>query len=115
GARVARHEAVLKWLARLSEISVVPEADTKAALQVIVDETVFVLPLAGAIDLDAERARLNKAIEKLQKEAGSLEGRLSNEAFVAKAPEHVVAENKAKLESARSEIVKLEGALERLA
>jgi len=114
-AEMAQNQAgVLKWLARLSDIQNVAEAETKASLQIVVEGSVFVLPLAGAIDLDAERARLVKAIEKLQKEARSIEGRLSNEAFVAKAPEHVVADNKAKLEAAQGEIAKLEAALSRL-
>ena len=112
--KLGAHEVVLKRLARLDMITVDANADTNAALQVIVDGATYVLPLAGAIDLGAERARLNKAIEKLEKEVKSFEGRLANEAFIAKAPDHVIAENKAKLEAARSEKAKLGDALVRL-
>ena len=49
------------------------------------------VPLAGLIDLDAERARINKEASKAQQELEKIEKKLGNEAFVAKAPEAVVA------------------------
>lgn len=54
------------------------------------------LPLEGLIDVAAETARLEKELEKWAKEVKLVTGKLSNERFVSKAPEAVVAEERAK-------------------
>ena len=54
------------------------------------------LPLEGLIDIAAETARLEKELEKWAKEVKLVQGKLSNERFVSKAPEAVVAEERAK-------------------
>ena len=64
----------------------------------------FCLPLADVIDIAAERARLRKALDKLGKEAQGIRGKLANEAFVAKAPEDVVDEQRTRLEAAEEEM-----------
>ena len=61
-----------------------------------------------------ETERLTKEAEKLTKEIGGLEGRLNNEAFVAKAPEKVVAEQRARLADAKAALVKTNEAMARL-
>ena len=50
------------------------------AAQVVVEEATFILPLEGVIDLDAERARLTKAIAAAEKERDALAGRLATPA-----------------------------------
>ena len=67
------------------------------------------------IDIDAEKARLTKAIEKLEKELGQIKGKLSNEKFVANAPEHVVDESRTRLESGAEELSTLQEAMARVA
>ncbi|NNC54922.1 MAG: valine--tRNA ligase, partial [Pseudomonadales bacterium] len=57
----------------------------------------IMVPLAGNIDKDAEIARLDKALAKLQKEAGRLQGKLGNEKFVGKAPADVIEKEREKL------------------
>ena len=54
------------------------------------------LPLEGLINIDEEIARLTKELEKWAKEVKLVQGKLSNERFVSKAPEAVVAEERAK-------------------
>ncbi|XMR30877.1 hypothetical protein ACLK1W_22395 [Escherichia coli] len=54
--------------------------------------------MAGLIDKDAELARLAKEVAKLVGECARIEGKLGNEAFVAKAPEAVIAKEREKLE-----------------
>lgn len=54
------------------------------------------LPLEGLIDIAAETVRLEKELEKWAKEVKLVQGKLSNERFVSKAPEAVVAEERAK-------------------
>ncbi len=75
------------------------------AKAIVSSEIELEMPLGGLIDPAAETARINKDIEKSKKEVAVIEKKLGNEAFVAKAPEEVVAEQKARLaeELARQE------------
>jgi valyl-tRNA synthetase len=66
-----------------------PETSSQSIVAVAGD-VVAVLPLAGMVDLDAERGRLHKELEDARGEQTRIERQLSNEAFVAKAPEKVV-------------------------
>ena len=75
----------------------------------------FALPLAGVIDIAEEKARLSKTLEKLEKDAGGLRGRLANPRFVDSAPEEIVEETREKLGLAEEEAVKMRAALKRLA
>ncbi|MEO0413184.1 MAG: valine--tRNA ligase [Pseudomonadota bacterium] len=113
-ARIERQTAALKRLARIESTVLGAEAPAGAAIQVVVGEATFILPLEGVIDIAAEKARLNKAIEKAEKDARSIAGRLSNEKFLAKAPEAVVAENRGKLAAHEADAEKLKAALARL-
>jgi len=110
---VAWHDMLCR-MARLETVEAVDSAESKGSAQLVVGEATVYLPLADLMDLDAEKARLQKNTEKLQKEAGALKGRLGNEKFVAKAPEHVVAEAKEQLLALEDQIVKLGEALARL-
>ncbi len=67
------------------------------------------------IDVDAERARLTKDINSIVKEIEKIEGKLNNQGFIAKAPEHVVAENRRRLAAENDTKSRLMLALERLA
>ncbi|EIM05631.1 valyl-tRNA synthetase [Planococcus antarcticus DSM 14505] len=71
------------------------EAPEKSMSAVISGAELF-MPLEGLIDIGAELARLNKELEKWAKEVKLVSGKLSNERFVSKAPEAVVAEERAK-------------------
>jgi valyl-tRNA synthetase len=112
-ARIDRQSAVLDRVARLQSVS----ADTApdgGAIQLVVDEAVFVLPLAGVIDLDAEKARITKAIEAISKEAASLSGRLNNAAFVEKAKPEAVEKARSDMAEKMAEVEQLQAALARL-
>ena len=65
--------------------------------------------MAGLIDKDAELARLQKSQDKLKKEVGRFESKLSNEHFVSNSPDDVIAEKGEKLEDAKSAYDKLAG------
>jgi valyl-tRNA synthetase len=82
---------------------------------VAVEGGTFGLPLADIIDVDEEKARLEKTLGKLAKELGGLRGRLNNPKFVASAPEEVVEEARENLAAREEEEAKLKAALERLA
>ncbi len=110
--RIARHEETLKRLARLETIET--GETPKGALQIVLDEAILALPLAGVIDVAAESARLKKEIDKISKEIGQLDAKLSNEKFVSRAPEHVVEEQRERKSEAEATATRLSQALDRL-
>ncbi len=112
-ARLARQQAAIARLARLDSVSSDP-APEGGAIQLVVDEATFVIPLAGVIDLDAERARITKAIDAAAKEAASLAGRLNNPAFVEKAKPEAVEKARADHAEKSAEVDRLQAALARL-
>ena len=112
-ARLAANEGQIKSLARIAEIAIDAELPA-GAVQTVLDEATLALPLADVIDLDAERARLAKEIDKLAKEITGYDKKLANKAFLAKAPEDVVAEQHERRSDASEAKAKLEAALERL-
>lgn len=113
--RLDAFKPLIKTLARLETAELSTSADdAKGAAQTVFGTTAVLLPLAGVIDVAKETERLTKEAEKLTKEIGGLEGRLNNEAFVAKAPEKVVAEQRARLADAKAALVKTNEAMARL-
>jgi valyl-tRNA synthetase len=70
--------------------------------------------LSGAIDIDAERARLTKALAAAQKERDVNTGKLLNDNFVSKAPEAAIAKVRDRLAAAEADIDRVEGALDAL-
>ncbi|MCO6385904.1 valine--tRNA ligase [Aliihoeflea sp. 40Bstr573] len=111
--RLGRHEPAIRRLARVGDIGFAAEAP-KGAAQIVVGEATACLPLGDLIDLQAEAARLSKEIAKLDGEALRIEKKLSNEKFVANAPEEIVAAEREKLAEFRDAKVKLETALARV-
>ncbi|MEF2073562.1 valine--tRNA ligase [Consotaella aegiceratis] len=111
--RLSRHDAALRRLARLSTIGS-DEAPPAQSAQIIVAGMTFALPLEGMIDITAERARLDKALQKAEAEAGRIEKKLGNEKFVANAPEEIVEQEREKLAAYRAEADKLRTARQRL-
>jgi valyl-tRNA synthetase len=110
--RLGRQNAALSRLARVDRAE--GEAPAGGALQIVVDEATYVLPLEGVIDLDAERARLTKAIAAAEKERDSLNNRLSNPAFAEKAKPEAVEKARADHAEKSAEAARLSAALGRL-
>ncbi|CUX43596.1 MULTISPECIES: valine--tRNA ligase [Agrobacterium] len=97
-ARLDRHAAAIRRLARADEIRAADVAP-KGSAQIIVGEATVCLPLGNLIDLAVEQARLEKAIGKVDAEMERIDKKLSNEKFVANAdPEVVAAERERKAE-----------------
>ena len=94
-ARLARHRDLALTLGRLSSARVSTEIP-KGSAQFVLGEAVAALPLGDVIDLDKERARLAKEIKKAEDEIARIDSKLSNAAFVAKAPADVIDEQKEK-------------------
>ena len=109
---IAAFETPLKRLARLESIALADAPPATGALQVVVQGVTYGLQLGDVIDLAAERARLAKRRDKLEAEAAAIRGRLGSPAFVDKAPEEVIEENRTKLAAAEAETVRIAQALE---
>jgi valyl-tRNA synthetase len=109
----SNNEALIKRLARIATLTPADQAP-KGAITVPAIGAAFAIPLAGIIDIAAEQARLQKTLDKLDKEINGLQGRLNNPNFAASAPEDVVVEAKANLEARQDEAEKLLAALQRL-
>ncbi|MFE0014330.1 valine--tRNA ligase [Mesorhizobium sp. NPDC059054] len=111
--RLVRHEAAIKRLARVGEIS---HADTapKGSAQIVLGEATACLPLGTLIDLVAEAARLQKELAKVTEEIARLHKKLSNDKFVANAPEEVVEAEREKLTEYNEQQQKLSAALTRV-
>ena len=99
----------LKRLANASEVTVAADApaDVNGLVSVVTSAAKLYIPLAELVDLDAERARLAKEIEKAEKYLAGIEKKLSNEKFVSKAPEAVVQRERDNMEKTRALIAQL--------
>lgn len=91
-----------KYIANLGSIEQLTVKLTEAtkpeqAVTAIVSGVEVYLPLKGLVDLEKEIARLEKELASLEKEISRLNGKLSNEGFISKAPQEVVAKEKEKL------------------
>ncbi|MCB1537643.1 MAG: class I tRNA ligase family protein, partial [Alphaproteobacteria bacterium] len=110
-AMLARHDAVLKRLARLETVTMSDAPAPKGAIQSIVGALTLVLPVAELIDIDKERARLKKEIERQTSELKKIDAKLGNEQFVANAPEEIITEQQGRKAEAQAVIAKLSSAL----
>ena len=110
--RLQRHAAAIQRLARIENVSF--EEPSGGAAQIVVDEATFILPLEGVIDIDAERARLAKALQGAEKERDSLAQRLGNPSFVERAKPEAVEKARADHAEKASDAQKYRAALARL-
>ena len=107
-------EAIAR-LARASSFGPLEGEVPAGSAQSTLDEATIVLPLAGLIDLDAERARLAREAGKARDEADKIARKLANPDFVARAREEVVEENRDRLAAMQADMARLEAALARIA
>ena len=111
---VAAHRNVIMKMARLEKFELA-DAAPEGSVKTVVDEATVVLEIADLIDAGEEVARLDKQLGKLGGEIIGLEKRLGNDAFVAKAPAEVVAEQRERLAELQGTRDKLSVAREQLA
>jgi valyl-tRNA synthetase len=110
GTPFATHEAAIRQLLRLQ-----PEGDAFTATATLpVAGAEVALDLSGTIDVAAERKRLAKDLAAAEKEKAQANAKLGNEAFLAKAPDHVVDKIRTRLAKAEEDIARIQAQLERL-
>ncbi|MES1940117.1 valyl-tRNA ligase [Salinisphaera sp. T5B8] len=105
--RLSDHRAAIDFLARVESIDEITVEDAPDSATALVGEMQLRVPLAGLIDKEAELARLDKRLAKLEKDLNGIRNRLASESFVAKAPADVVAkarEQQASVEREASEL-----------
>jgi valyl-tRNA synthetase len=113
--RLETYGDLIRRLARLSQIDPLTGTPPKGAVQIPLEEAVFILPVADLIDVAKEKARLAKELGKVESEIGKTEKKLGNADFVAKAPPEVIEEQRERLAEAQQSQRQLKVALEKLA
>ncbi len=113
-ARLKMHNDLLMRVARLASVKTLDGAIPNGAVQAVLDGATIVLPIADVIDIDAEKNRLDKEIDKQHSEISHFQKKLGNEKFVANAPDEVVATERGKLADAQQTVERLMEAKERL-
>ncbi len=115
-ARVVRHAAYLRKLAGLERIELVPLGETvKGAATALLGAMRILVPLAGLIDVAAERERLGKQLAKAHEDLGKVRRKLENQSFVANAPPEIVAKEHARIAELEQRATQLDQQLARLA
>jgi valyl-tRNA synthetase len=112
--RAERYDETVKRLARIDAISFA-KTPPKGAAQIVLADVTAALPLAGVIDMDAERTRLEREIARNESEIAKVDARLANADFVAKAPPEVIEENRERKAAFEAAVKKLRTALKRVA
>lgn len=110
--QLAAYAPYLKALAKLEDISIVAELPEADAPVMLVND--FKLMLKVEIDVAAEKERLGKEIARLEAEIGKANSKLNNESFMARAPESVVSQEKARVAEFSANLEKLKAQLTKL-
>ncbi|AJQ96257.1 valine--tRNA ligase [Gynuella sunshinyii] len=113
--RLTTNHTFLVKLARLESITWL-ETDEEAPMSAtqLVGNMKVLVPMAGLIDVEAEKARLKKEIDKAEKDFSRISAKLANESFVAKAPEAVVNTEKDKAAALEQTIANLKDQIDKL-
>ena len=109
---------IIEMLARTRPLNILPRtsrpAKNEKALVAVLRDAEVIVPLAGMVDLNAEKARLSKEMEGLQNEIVRLTQRLEDGQFIGKAPSTVVEKEKARLEEYKSKFARMQAELQQL-
>ncbi len=110
---LSMHAEAVRKLARIASIETGASA-AEGVAELEVQGVVAAMPLAGAIDVEAERTRLDKELGSLRTDIRKFGAKLSNPAFVDRAPPHVVNEQRERMTAAEDRLNRIERALARL-
>jgi valyl-tRNA synthetase len=111
-------EAARPEIERLANLSVLEllqaPGDPAGSARLVADGAQFLVPLAGVLDPDVERARLSKRISEIEADLARVEAKLANDAFIRGAPAEIVNKERAKLATLKEEAAALTAQLEEL-
>ena len=114
-ARLERHGEAIRRLARCATIEIATGPAPRGAIQVVLDEATYALPLAGVIDLEQERRRLDRELAKAAAQLERFDQKLANPQFLDRAPAAVIEEQRARRAEVEQVRQKLAAALARIA
>ena len=112
--RLTRYRPLVERLARVDASNATAAPPSSGTAQMVLDEATIVLPLAGVVDLGAERARLTKERQRIAGEIDKIAKKLDNPQFLSRAPDEVVAEQRERRVEYEAASEKLGRALETL-
>ena len=112
---IKEFKTIISSLARLDNLDILHGDITPDMVQSVFREASVLLPLKGVVDFVAERERLNKELETLNKNLEGYARKLGNPSFVERAPQAVVEEEKRRQAEALENKSKVEAALARIA
>ncbi len=114
-AKLEEYRPYLEKLAKLESIQWLnPGEEVPAAATQLHGEIEILVPMAGLIDVDAERARLEKEIAKLETGMKAVSAKLNNKKFMDNAPEAVIAKERGKAQQMSGALTALQEKLEEL-
>jgi valyl-tRNA synthetase len=110
-----RNALVLKRVGRVESVAILaPDEDVPASATALLGNMRIQVPMAGLIDVDAERARLTKQSEKVAADLAKSTSKLNNDKFVNNAPEKVVTQERERVAEFEQQIAQLDEQLKRL-
>ena len=112
-ARLCDYGEIIQRMARIENIGFTDNVP-KGSIQTIVDEAILLLPIADIIDIEQERIRLKKQLEKIKQDIKKIDQKLENKKFLSNAPNEVVEEQRSRKSTAEIMHEKLSHALEQL-
>jgi valyl-tRNA synthetase len=96
-ALIKEQASLFARLCNVDQITLLDDASPEQSAAVVSGDVTIYLPLAGMVDLDAERERLKKELDNINQQIEKAEQQLANESFVSRAPAHVVEQRRAAL------------------
>ncbi|MBM3133620.1 MAG: valine--tRNA ligase, partial [Chloroflexi bacterium] len=115
---IENHVSAIVNLARVKPLTILRPEENKGkeeqAKVLVLRDVEVILPLAGMVDLGAERARLQKEIDGARSQVSRIEAKLTNEQFLSKAPANVVEKERANLAEHRDRLARLQSQLDEL-
>lgn len=110
-----QNEWIFRKLQAIGDFDIaVDRAKPETSASAVIEGTELFVPLEGLIDLDKERERIRKEIDRLEGFLKSIKGKLNNDGFVNNAPEEVVQREHDKKEDTETDLKKLKGILDEL-
>jgi valyl-tRNA synthetase len=114
--RATSHANLIHRVGRVESVTVLGDhEEPPASATALLGETRLLVPMKGVIDVDAERARLEKQKHKVESDLAKTRGKLGNDKFVNNAPADVVIQERQRATEFGKMIAQLDEQLEKLA